>query len=102
MFGDNKSVVTSSTVPHSLLSKRHNALAYHQVREAVAAKIVIFNWINSNKNLADLLSKHWDYASVHPVIVKLLEKRGEIQLLEPDPDPDPDPKAESPETTRGE
>ena len=33
MFGDNKSVVTSSTVPHSLLSKRHNILSYHRVRE---------------------------------------------------------------------
>ena len=36
MFGDNKSVVTSSAVPHSLLSKRHNILSYHRVREAIA------------------------------------------------------------------
>ena len=42
MFGDNKSVVTSSTVPHSLLSKRHNMLSYHRVREAIAAKILVF------------------------------------------------------------
>ena len=41
MFGDNKSVVTSSTVPHSLLSKRHNILSYHRVREAIAAKILV-------------------------------------------------------------
>ena len=38
MFGDNKSVVTSSMVPHSLLSKRHNILSYHRVREAIAPK----------------------------------------------------------------
>jgi hypothetical protein len=29
MFGDNESVITSSTVPHSSLNKRHNALSYH-------------------------------------------------------------------------
>ena len=32
MLGDNQSVITSSTIPFSLLSKRHNALAYHRVR----------------------------------------------------------------------
>ena len=37
MFGDNKSVVTSATIPHSLLSKRHNILSYHRVREPIAA-----------------------------------------------------------------
>ena len=29
MFGDNQSVVTSSTIPHSTLSKHWNALSYH-------------------------------------------------------------------------
>ena len=29
MFGDNQSVITSGTIPHSSLNKRHNALAYH-------------------------------------------------------------------------
>ena len=43
MFGDNKSVVTSSTVLHSLPSKRHNILSYHRVREAIAAKILVFH-----------------------------------------------------------
>ena len=40
MFGDNKSVVTSSTTPQSILNKRHNMLSYHGVREAIAAKIL--------------------------------------------------------------
>ena len=29
LFGNNRSVVTSSTLPHSTLGKRHNTLAYH-------------------------------------------------------------------------
>ena len=44
MFGDNKSVVTSSTIPQSILNKRHNMLSYHQVREAIDAKILEFHW----------------------------------------------------------
>jgi hypothetical protein len=32
MFGDNHSVITSSTIPHSSLYKRHNALSYHSER----------------------------------------------------------------------
>ena len=35
MFGDNKSVVTSSTIPHSQLNKRWTASSCHRVREAV-------------------------------------------------------------------
>ena len=38
LFGDNMSVVTSSTLPHSTLGKRHNSLAYNRVREAIASK----------------------------------------------------------------
>ena len=35
MFGDNKSVVTSSTIPNSTISKRHHLASYHRVREAL-------------------------------------------------------------------
>ena len=45
MFGDNRSVDTSAALPHSTLSKRHNILASHQVREAIATKIIDFHWI---------------------------------------------------------
>ena len=45
LFGDNRSVVTSSTLPLSTLGKRHNILAYHQVREATASKIFAYHWI---------------------------------------------------------
>ena len=31
LFGDNKSAITSSTIPYLSLTKRHNALAYHHV-----------------------------------------------------------------------
>ena len=33
MFGDNRSVVTSSTIPNSTISKRHHLASYHRVRK---------------------------------------------------------------------
>ena len=42
MFGDNESVVTSSTMPDSQLNCRHLALSYHYVREAIASGMVAF------------------------------------------------------------
>ena len=64
MFDNNRSVVTSATLPHSTLSKRHNILAFHRVREAIAAKIMDFHWIQSEYNLSDMLSKHWDHNKI--------------------------------------
>ena len=72
MFGDNKSVVTSSTIPHSPLSKRHQFLAYHRVREAIAAKIVKFFHIGGTMNPADILSKHCGFSHAWPLICTLL------------------------------
>ncbi len=58
MFGDNQSVITSSTLPDSVLKKRHNVLAYHRVREAIAAEILgSFYYISSEDNPADCLTK---------------------------------------------
>jgi hypothetical protein len=42
MFGDNESVVTNSSISHSTLKKRHNALSSHRVREACAAGVMYF------------------------------------------------------------
>ena len=80
-FGDNRSVVTSATLPHSTLTKRHNILAFHRVREAIAAKLMAFYWIQSAYNLSDMLSKHWDHHTVYPMILKLLITRGNITLI---------------------
>ena len=72
MFGNNRSVVTSATLPYSTLSKRHNILVFHRVREAIAANIIDFHWIQSEYNLSDMLSKHWEHTKIFPMIQKLL------------------------------
>ena len=68
MFGDNKAAVTSSTIPQSILNKRHNMLSYHRVREAFAEKILEFHWHISDQNKSDIPSKHWEHAKVKDTI----------------------------------
>ena len=84
MFGDNKSVVTSSTIPQSILNKTHNMLSYHRVREAITAKILEFNWCSSSQNRSDILRKHWDYMKVKDTVGELFDYQGDIILLKPD------------------
>jgi Reverse transcriptase (RNA-dependent DNA polymerase) len=64
MFGDNQAVVSHSTIPHSSLNKRHNALAYHRVREMISAKILGYYGIDGKRNPSDIVSKHWSYHQV--------------------------------------
>lgn len=80
MFGDNQSVVTNATVPHSQLNKRHNALSYHRVREAMACKDLLgFYHIKGDTNPADILSKHWGFRQVWPMLKSLLFWSGETK-----------------------
>ncbi len=53
IFCDNRSVLTNSSVPTSVLNKRHN----HRVREAQAAGVIRVGWIEGNYNVADLFTK---------------------------------------------
>ena len=56
-YCDNQSVVANSSRPESALKKKHCAVAYHRVREACAAGVLILTYCESKKNLADLLTK---------------------------------------------
>jgi hypothetical protein len=57
VFCDNSGVVKNTSIPESMLSKKHNAINYHAVREAVAAKILRVGKENGDTNLADILTK---------------------------------------------
>ena len=81
MFGNHKSVVSSSMVLHPLLSKRHNILSYNRVREAIAAKILAFHWCDSSQNQSDILSKHWDFSKIFHIIRDLFDFQGKISLI---------------------
>ena len=56
-FCDNESVVKNATRPESTLRKKHNAVAYHKVRECVASGAIRICHEKGKCNLADLLTK---------------------------------------------
>ena len=81
VFGDNKTVVDSSTIPHAKLHKRHNALSFHRVREAIASKFIEMHHLDGIFNPADILSKHWAYPQVWHNLKPLLFFQGDTAQL---------------------
>jgi len=57
VFGDNQSVLANTTTPSSTLKKKSNAIAHHFVREGCARDKWRTTYINTNDNVADLLTK---------------------------------------------
>ena len=84
LFGDNQSVVTSSTIPHSGLSKRWNALSYHKVREAVAGGWLRFEHIPGTQNPADVLTKALAWYQMRVHIEPLLFWKGDTLVSGPE------------------
>ena len=76
MFGDNQSVVTSSTIPSSVLNKRSSALNYHRVREAIACGVLNFHHIKGKANPSDVLSKHYAHKDVWPMLEPVMFWKG--------------------------
>ena len=58
VFCDNRGVVQNASIPESVLLKKHNAINYHAVREAVAAGIIRVGKEEGETNLADMLTKN--------------------------------------------
>ena len=55
VINDNFSVVQHSQNPTADLSKKHVAISYHIVRDAVTDGIIEPHWINGGYNIADIL-----------------------------------------------
>ena len=81
MFGDNKTVVDSGSLPHAMLHKRHTMLSYHRVREAIASGMVKFFHIPGEINPADILSKHWGHQQIWKQLQPLLFWKGDTRKL---------------------
>jgi hypothetical protein len=54
MLGDNMSVVLNTTVPSSVLKKKHNAIASQRVRENIAEKKIRLAYIKSEEIVNDV------------------------------------------------
>ena len=57
IFGDNLRIIQSAVNPGHNLNKKHVAISFHVVREAVAAGIIEPYWIKGENNMSDIMTK---------------------------------------------
>ncbi len=57
MLGDNESAVKASALVERRLSKKHNAICFHAMREAVAGGWLKVGWEPTGSNIADVFTK---------------------------------------------
>ena len=88
--------------PIDAYSKRHNLVSYHRVKKAIAPKYISFHWKDGKSNPVDILSKHWEFATVWPMLKPILFWRGETatHLKGSDRIPSTTPGAEPPRDAR--
>ena len=88
--------------PIDAYSKRHHLVSYHRVKEAITAKYISLHWKDGKCNPADILSKHWEFATVWPMLKPILFWRDEnaTQLKGSDRIPSTTPGAEPPRDAR--
>ncbi|KAL7523212.1 hypothetical protein ACHAWF_000426 [Thalassiosira exigua] len=72
VFCDNQGVVKNTSIPESTLSKKHNSINYHIVREAAAAEILRVAKEDTVSNLADALTKLQTYSRKRELLGHLL------------------------------
>jgi len=82
MVGDNMSVVLNTTIPSSVLIKKHLACSYHRIHEAIAGRIIDFAHIDSVENLADVNTKPLGNVAFHRLIDPYLFRIPEILRIE--------------------
>ena len=88
--------------PIDAYSKRHHLVSYHRVKKAIAPKYISFHWKDGKSNPVDIISKHWEFATVWPMLKPILFWRGEnaTQLKGSDRLPSTTQGAESPRDAR--
>ena len=88
--------------PIDAYSKRHHLVSYHRVKEAIAPKYISFHWKDGKSNPTDILSKHWEFATVWPMLKPILFWRGETatHLKGSDRIPSTTPGADPPRDAR--
>jgi hypothetical protein len=57
VYCDNEVVTKNAMIPESTLKKKHNSIAYHWTREAVAAGMIWVTKEDGTTNLVDVLTK---------------------------------------------
>ena len=87
VFGDNETMIQSSSFPHARLQKRHNILSYHFVRSMIARGFIALHHLKSKNNLVDVLTKHWSHTSVYNLLRPIFHHGGNTASLYTDDTP---------------
>ena len=73
LWGDNSSMIMSSTIPASQLKKKTAALAYHFVRQNYAAGVIDIREISGKQNYADPMTKAVPSSEFHGCFGEFME-----------------------------
>jgi hypothetical protein len=65
---DNNGVVQNMSIPESALSKKHNDINYHVIRELVAAGIIRIGKEDTETNIADVFTKLLPYSRKYQLL----------------------------------
>jgi hypothetical protein len=76
VLGDKKSVVNSALKVEARLNKKHNAICFHTVREASAAKWIRVGWEPTDSNIADIFAKMLDTEQRRNLLERIFVKGG--------------------------
>jgi hypothetical protein len=79
-FGDNASVIISSTISQYTHYKQHNALSYHCVCESISAKILCLVHVEGKYNPSDILTKALGWDNFWPLVQPLLFRKGDNNI----------------------
>ena len=72
LIGDNFGVIQSANIPESEMKKKHIAISYHFVREAIAAKIVNGLWCTSAENFSDVCTKALGRVKFFDIVMEVM------------------------------
>ena len=80
-------MIKSSTRIDAKLHKRHVALSFHRVREAMASGVFTMCHLRSERNPADMLSKFWSHNKIYKFSLQplLFWKGDTMDCYDPDP-----------------
>jgi hypothetical protein len=77
-----------STAPlsHTPSCIKENALSFHHFHEAIASGYVVLTYLPGKFNPVDILSKHWGYQTIWPILKPILFFHGDTADLIQDDD----------------
>lgn len=76
VLGDNESVVNSASKVEARLNKKHNAICFHTVREAAAARWIQVCWEPTRSNIADIFTKMLETEQRRKLLRRIYVKGG--------------------------